>query len=118
MMMNNLRPTEITANRPSRKLIIDWNDGHQSTYPFSLLRHACPCASCRGGHEAMSPTPDPIVFSLPDEDTPATRLTNLEAVGAYVLMITWEDGHNYGIYTWNYLRLLCPCPVCQADRSS
>jgi DUF971 family protein len=115
-MMSSLRPTGITANRTSSQLTIDWNDGHQSTYSFSLLRHACPCASCRGGHEGMSPTPDPSVFSLPDEDTPATRLTGIEAIGSYAITITWEDGHHFGIYTWNYLRLLCPCPICQADR--
>jgi DUF971 family protein len=114
--MNNLKPTGITANRSSSQLIIDWSDGHHSTYSFSLLRHACPCASCRGGHEGMSPTPDPLVFSLQDEDTPATRLSNIEAVGSYAFTIEWEDGHHYGIYTWSFLRALCPCPICRGNQ--
>jgi len=52
---------------------------------------------------------------LLDEDSPRTRLRNLEAVGTYAVMFEWEDGHHYGIYNWNFLRLLCPCPVCRAE---
>jgi DUF971 family protein len=112
--MYDLRPTGITANRQTRTLSITWSDGHQSDYPFSLLRHACPCAECRGGHENMRSDPDPVVFDLEDEDTPATRLRNLEAVGTYALTPEWEDGHHFGIYNWNYLRQLCPCPACRS----
>jgi DUF971 family protein len=112
--MDALRPTSITANRQTRQLTIAWGDGHESAYSFALLRRACPCAECRGGHENMRSDPDPEVFLLPDEDTPATRLVNLQAVGSYALSPEWEDGHHYGIYTWNYLRLLCPCVTCRA----
>ena len=115
--MDPLKPTGVTANRQTRQLTINWSDGHQSVYPFALLRHACPCASCRGGHEYMSSEPDPVVFSLADEDTPATRLSNLEAVGAYALTPLWEDGHHFGIYTWHYLRALCPCDQCRQENS-
>jgi DUF971 family protein len=61
----------------------------------------------------MGSQPDPTVFLLPDEDKPATRLQSLEAVGSYALTIEWEDGHHYGIYTWDYLRALCPCSQCR-----
>lgn len=115
MTDTDVRPAEITANRQTRTLSIRWNDGHSSVYPLSLLRYACPCASCRGGHEKMSSEPDPEVFDMPDEDTPATRLQNIEAVGSYALTIQWEDGHHFGIYTWRFLRLLCPCPECRAN---
>ena len=111
----SLKPTGITANRNMGDLTITWNDGHQSIYPFSLLRFACPCAECRGGHDKMSSTPDPEVFNLPLEDSPATRMQSIEAVGSYALTITWEDGHHYGIYNWGYLRALCPCPLCRHD---
>ena len=111
----NVRPTGITANRRTRELIVTWSDGHESVYPFALLRHACPCASCRGGHEGMRSDPDPQVFFMPDEDLPATRIRNLEAVGTYAITIEWEDGHHYGIYTWGYLRVLCPCPICRGE---
>jgi DUF971 family protein len=113
--MNSSKPTGITANRQTRELFINWDDGHESIYPFSLLRYACPCAECRGGHENMSSEPDPQVFSAPLEDTPATRLKNIEAVGSYAITIEWEDGHHFGIYNWRYLRALCPCPMCRAE---
>jgi DUF971 family protein len=113
--MSLIKPTAITANRQTSELTIQWSDEHTSIYPFSLLRHACPCAECRGGHENMRSTPDPEVFTRPREDIPATRLGNIEAVGSYALTIEWEDGHNFGIYTWEFLRLLCPCPICRTD---
>lgn len=110
-----MRPTGITADRQLAELTINWDDGHTSIYPFALLRAACPCAECRGGHENMHSTPDPDVFSVALEDTPATRLRNLEAVGSYAIAIEWEDGHHFGIYNWNYLRALCPCPICRVE---
>ncbi len=61
----------------------------------------------------MSQEPPSEVFYLSDEDVPATRLEKIEAVGTYGLTIEWEDRHQYGIYTWHYLRALCPCPFCR-----
>lgn len=110
-----MRPTGITASKQMSELTIVWDDGHTSIYPFPLLRAACPCAECRGGHENMRSEPDPEVFSVILEDTPATRLKSLEAVGSYAITIEWEDGHHFGIYNWNYLRALCPCPICRAE---
>lgn len=111
--MSIIRPTGITADRQSRRLVINWSDGHRSLYSFTLLREACPCAECRGGHDNMGGDPDPEIFTHPEVDTPATRLQNLEAVGAYALTPHWEDGHHFGIYNWNFLRALCPCPQCR-----
>lgn len=106
------KPNSITIDRKQKVLIILWEDGHQSTYPFGLVRAACPCASCRGGHENMRNEPDPAVFASMLEDSPVTRVQNAGSVGAYAFNIRWEDGHDYGIYTWHYLRLLCPCSEC------
>ena len=58
----------------------------------------------------MRSEPDPGVFNLQLDDSPATRINNVKAVGSYALTIVWEDGHDYGIYNWHYLRALCPCP--------
>lgn len=113
--MTSIIPTGITANRQTSELSITWNDGHTSVYSFSLLRLACPCANCRGGHEFMSSEPDPGVFSYPVIDSAEARMVSLEAVGAYAITIEWEDGHHHGIYNWHYLRALCPCPVCRAE---
>ncbi len=110
------RPTAITANRQTRQLAITWNDGHQSEYPFGLLRAGCPCALCRGGHENMRPEPDEQVFLVQLPDMPASRMVKIEAVGAYALTIEWEDGHHDGIFTWGYLRALCPCEACRGKK--
>ena len=107
------RPTGITANRNLSELTVTWDDGHTSLYPFALIRYACPCAECRGGHDNMRSDPDPDVFLMPLEDSPTTRLQNIELVGSYALTIEWEDGHHFGIYNWHYLKALCPCPVCR-----
>jgi len=112
--MDKFTPTGITADREKREVLITWSDGHKSIYSFSLLRNACPCAECRGGHEKMSANPDPEVWSLPEENTFKTSLKNVEAVGAYAITIEWEDGHHFGIYNWNYLRALCPCSECRS----
>lgn len=111
--METLKPLGITADRQKRIVTINWNDGHTSEIPFSLMRNACPCAECKGGHEHMGGDPEPELFSAPDEDTSATRLTNIQAVGTYGITPEWEDGHHYGIYSWSYLRKLCPCHECR-----
>ena len=103
------KPIGVTASKSKREVTIEWNDGHVSVYPFGLLRAACPCASCRGGHENMKPEPDASVFESGLPDSPGTRLVNIRAVGSYAVSIVWEDGHDYGIYNWHYLRALCPC---------
>jgi DUF971 family protein len=113
--VSELRPTGITANRLKAELTIQWSDDHTSAYPFTLLRKGCPCAECRGGHEKMGGLPAPELFAVEIEDSPQTRMRNIEAVGAYAITIEWEDGHHYGIYNWKYLRALCPCPICRIE---
>ncbi|MFC1922317.1 gamma-butyrobetaine hydroxylase-like domain-containing protein [Chloroflexota bacterium] len=113
--MDTLKPVGITADRQKRIMTVNWNDGHMSEIPFTLLRKACPCAECRGGHENMGGDPEPELFLIAEEDTPATRLVNVEAVGTYGITPVWEDGHHYGIYSWNFLRKLCPCPDCREE---
>lgn len=110
-------PISITADRQASSMTVQWADGHISQYSYALLRAACPCAACRGGHEYMSATPDEAVFSQELPDSPATRIRSLEGVGTYAITIEWEDGHHYGIYNWHYLRALCPCPDCRKEQN-
>jgi DUF971 family protein len=111
--MNNHSPTGITANRETREMTVTWADGHTSIYPFGLLRAACPCASCRGGHENMGGDPEDEIFTTQLPDSPRTRINKVEPVGSYAIMFEWEDGHHYGIYNWHFLRKLCPCKECR-----
>jgi DUF971 family protein len=112
------KPTNVTANKTKREFTITWDSGHVSVYPFSLLGAACPCASCRGGHENMKSEPDEEVFSLPIVQSPSTQIANVVATGSYALTLVWEDGHDYGIYNWHYLRALCPCEECRGKKET
>lgn len=104
--MPSLTPTGITADRKAATLKIDWSDGQSFAYPFTLLRNACPCAQCRGGHENMKSEPDEDVFIIPLMDANTSKLLDLQPVGNYAISITWGDGHSHGIYNWHYLYTL------------
>jgi len=108
-----MKPNKIKANKKDKNLLVVWSDGHESNYSFSLLRSGCPCASCRGGHENMRPEPDPKIFYTNLPDSELTTLVNVELVGSYALKALWQDGHDFGIYTWQYLRAMCSCSICR-----
>lgn len=109
------KPAAIRVDTPARRLSIRWSDGHESVYTFTLLRDACPCAECRGGHENMGVLPDEEVYRRPEEESPRTQLRDAQPVGSYAINLAWEDGHNFGIYNWDYLRAICPCEVCRGE---
>ena len=101
------KPEAITLNKTASQLEITWSDGLFSRYPLSQLREACPCVECRGGHSKMGleHAPDDLLKLVPRR---SYAVKALAAVGNYALQPTWDDGHNTGIYTWEYLRLLSP----------
>jgi DUF971 family protein len=100
-------PTSITLNKTEAALMITWADGATCRYPLSHLREACPCVECRGGHENMGREHDPlhILTLMPAR---SYKMERLEMVGRYALQPFWDDGHHTGIYTFEYLRHLCP----------
>jgi DUF971 family protein len=112
------KPREIKASRKQGLLTIVWEDGHRSEYRFVDLRAACPCAECQGTHAENSEADGSLDLNLPLRSERATQLEALEQVGNYALQITWQDGHRFGIYTWDYLRSLCPCEEHAGSRSS
>ncbi len=84
---------------------IVWQDGHCGVYPNRYLRENCPCASCREGKpRRLLP-----VLGAPGELYPL----QLGIVGRYAISIQWSDQHDTGIYSYDTLRQLCPCDVCQ-----
>lgn len=100
-------PKAITLNKTEGYLEIIWQDEAVCQYPLSQLREACPCAECRGGHQYMGAEHDPdnLLELVPKR---AYGVVNLHIVGNYALQPEWDDGHHAGIYTWEYLRWLCP----------
>jgi DUF971 family protein len=108
-----LTPSRIHADRPTRELRIEWNDGHRTVYDFTTLRWLCPCAFCRG--EAGQPgwlDSDP---TLTDEQV---TLSDISLVGHYAIQPIWADGHGTGFYTFETLRQACPCPEDSARRAA
>jgi DUF971 family protein len=101
------KPTNITLNKTENYLEIAWDDGLVCQYPLPHLREACPCVECRGGHQymGMAHAPDNLLELKPAR---SYVMTGLVPVGNYALQPTWDDGHSTGIYTWEYLRHLCP----------
>jgi DUF971 family protein len=102
-----LRPSSVTLNKNDGYLEIAWNDNEVCRYPLSELREACPCVECRGGHQFMGAAhdPDDILKLTPKR---SYAIVNIELVGNYGLQPEWDDGHHTGIYTWEYLKRLCP----------
>lgn len=96
---------------------IEWKDGHVSHYSFPHLRNACPCALC--DEERMKSNREP---GQPPEDAPnelrvykaAAKPVSAEPVGKYAIKFNWNDGHQLGIYSWQWLREICPCEECRS----
>ena len=44
---------------------------------------------------------------------PALKMDKVEPVGQYAIRIHWNDGHNAGIYSYDYFRGICPCAECE-----
>ncbi len=99
---------------------ITWKDGHISHYSFVFLRDACPCAMCEEERDKSRRKPgEPAKLApgaLPMFKDKA-RPVSAEPVGKYALKFKWNDNHDLGIYSWQYLREVCPCEECKAVRS-
>jgi DUF971 family protein len=94
---------------------IDWRDGHHSAWTFRWLRDGCPCATCheerdKSGRAPGQPKPKVAALLTLYEAPP--RPVEVTPVGKYALKFKWNDGHEAGIYSWEYLRRVCQCPLC------
>jgi len=98
---------------------IEWKDGHRSSYSFVFLRDACPCAMCEEerskAHREPGEPPKPAPGMLP-MFKPAAKPLSAEPIGKYAIKFHWNDGHDLGIYSWSFLREVCPCAECKAER--
>ncbi len=98
---------------------ITWSDGHASHYDFAYLREQCPCAMCndeRMKKAAKGPQTAPVLSS-PALPLFKPRLTakSAHAVGNYALHIDFNDGHTSGIFSFDFLRTICPCEDCARE---
>lgn len=90
-------PTAITLHRKSRVLEIAFDDDSRFELPFEFLRVYSPSAEVRG-HGAGQET---LQLGKRDVD-----VLNLEPVGNYAIKPTFSDGHDSGLYSWDYLYML------------
>ena len=83
------------------ELAIKWEDGTESFVPLEKLRRHCPCAGCKGEKDIMG-----NVYKNPARPlTPQSfQLRGLTPVGTYAIQPIWGDGHNTGIFAFDYLR--------------
>ena len=98
-------PTEINHIIKSGVVRVTWDDGHVGEYREEYLRGYCPCAMCQGHGGQLKFIP-----------TPGAKLQDIRAVGNYAVEFRWKDGHSTGIYSYDYLRSLCPCAECNAAK--
>lgn len=82
-----------------KTLGLEWDDGLRSQYSLRVLRGSCRCASCVDEITGVR-----IVF--PEHISENIRAIEARAVGRYALQFVWSDGHEAGIYTFDYLREL------------
>jgi DUF971 family protein len=95
-----IEPTNI--QQIGNELAIQWNDNSESYFDLEKLRRACPCAACGGEPDVLGNISRPQVSYNED----SFRLTNFQVVGGYALQLRWADGHDTGLYSFQYLRRL------------
>jgi DUF971 family protein len=96
-----MTPIQIKTKNDSLK--IKWDDNTESVIGLRYLRDECPCANCKG-ETILLKTYRPVKTS---KDEPGMyHVKEIKTVGGYAIQIYWKDGHNTGIYTWDYLKKL------------
>jgi DUF971 family protein len=97
-----VQPVDIQAI--GSELAIKWEDGTEAYIPLEKLRRACPCAGCKGEADIMG-----NLYKGPEQPLGSLsfQLRSLNRIGTYALAPVWGDGHNTGIYSFEYLRKIC-----------
>jgi DUF971 family protein len=96
-MASNNWPTELRVNPARDRLAILFDDGARASLSAESLRVQSPSAEVQG-HGGVRPPP------LTGKEH--VKLSRLEPVGNYAVRIVFDDGHDSGLYSWDYLRKL------------
>ena len=92
--MSQHHPTNILLHKASRELEIEFDDGKTFTLPSEFLRVYSPSAEVRG-HWG-----DKAKLQLDKQDV---NIEDIQPVGSYAIKIIYDDGHDSGLYDWDYL---------------
>jgi DUF971 family protein len=109
------KPTSVKIHVKSGAGVdIDWADGHSSHFDFVYLRENCPCATCNDERIKKQSTTSMNLPSSPllPMYKPKPRAQAATQVGNYAIQLTFNDGHFTGIFSYEYLRTICPCDEC------
>ena len=90
-------PQQIKLHRKSRELSLHYKDGREHRLPAEFLRVYSPSAEVRGhgrGQEVLQTGKLNV------------EIIDVKAVGNYALQLVFDDGHDSGIYSWDYLEEL------------
>lgn len=110
MAKRKKKPRGIELLESEGVLSVNWSDGSQNRYDLEALRGSCPCALCREARDAPESN-DLELNVLSGEAVSATgEAKGFELVGRYGLRIEWADGHDHGIYTFDFFRELDAAP--------
>ena len=94
MEKDSPRPTEIKLHQKSRKMEIAFSDGRHFELSYELLRVYSPSAEVRG----HGPGQEVLQAGKRDVD-----IVSIEPSGNYAIQPRFSDGHDTGIYSWDYL---------------
>lgn len=94
MQKTKARPTEIKLHKKSRLLEVAFDDGKLFKFPCEYLRVYSPSAEVRGHG------PGQEVLQIGKENV---NIEKIEPVGSYAVCLHFDDGHNTGIYSWEWL---------------
>ena len=92
-----MHPSKIRLIEKKRLLIV-WDDGSESVLELRELRKRCPCATCLAERDKQSKMYIPLFAEN------QVTVKSIIQVGNYAVQITWNDGHNTGIYEYNFLK--------------
>lgn len=90
-------PSNIILHKKSKTLELQYEDGDNYQITAEMLRVLSPSAEVRGHH------PSQAVLQFGKKDI---NIQSISASGNYAIQITFDDGHDSGIYSWTYLREL------------
>ena len=93
-----IEPTQI-IEESDREISIKWSDEAETKYDAAQLRRACPCASCVNEWTGEKMLKDENI----SEDL---NFSSISVVGRYALNFHFSDGHETGIFSFQYLRKL------------
>lgn len=109
------KPLKIQRLPEAQALRVEWADGHNCEMSYDYLRGSCPCAAC---NHSRSEAEKGLRVVSEESSSSNLQIEEISLVGTYAVNFLWSDGHDTGIYTFRFLRELCPHEGPGADEAT